>query len=60
MEPKERKAGAGAILLLLALALLVAGAMVPGPSANEDVVRAVFYAAAAIIVSMAVVVWASE
>ena len=60
MEPKERKAGAGAILLLLALALLVLGAMLPGPSANEDVVRAVYYAAAAIVVSMAVLVWASE
>jgi len=60
VEPKERKAGAGGILLLLAVAMTFAGATVPGPSANEGVVRAVYYAAASIIVSMAVLVWSSS
>ncbi len=59
MEPRERKAGAGAILLLPALALVIRGASTPDPSANEDIVRAGFYAAASIIVGMAVLVWAS-
>ena len=59
MEPKGRKAGAGVILLILALVMWVAGAMTPGPSANEDVIRAVYYAAASIIVAMAVLVWSS-
>ena len=54
-----RKAGAGGILLLLSVVIWVAGALTPGPSANADIVRAVYYAAASIIVAMAVLVWSS-
>jgi len=60
LEPRERKAAAGALILVLGLALFVRGASLPGPSANEDIVRAIYYAASSIIVSMAVLIWASS
>lgn len=60
MEPSMRKAGAGAILLLLALALLVGGALAPFPSATQDVVRAIYYAGSSIILALAVLVWSSR
>jgi len=60
LGPRERKTGAAIILLVLALALLWAGASSPGASANADVVRAVYSAVAAVIVAVAVVEWASE
>lgn len=46
--------------MLLALAMFFLAGAVPGPSANDDIVRAVYYAASSIIVAMAVLVWASE
>ncbi len=60
MGPSERRAGAGLILLVLAIAFLYVGASVRGTSANGDVAQAVYFGVAAIIVAIAVVVWAAE
>ncbi len=53
-------AGAGAILLLLALAMVYVGYTNVASSANADLVRTTYFAAAAVIVAIAIVVWASR
>jgi len=60
LEPRVRKTAGGAILLVLAFAMLIGSAGSPLPSANDDVVRAIYIATASILVALAVVLWASE
>ena len=57
METGERKKGATALLLLLAFALAFGGFVQPGYG-NADIVRAIYFSTATVLIGIAVVIWA--
>ena len=57
--PRERRVSVGVILLILASVLAFAAWTAPASSASVDLIRAVYYAAAVIVLAIAVVASAS-
>ena len=57
MEAGERKKRATGLLLLLALALAFGGFVQPGYG-NADIVRAIYFSTATVLIGIAVVIWA--
>jgi hypothetical protein len=58
METDERRRQASGVLAVLAV-LLAFGGFLQGASAYADIVRAIYFSAAAILIGMALVVWAA-
>ena len=58
MEPSEQKRRASSLLVILALGVGVLGGIFQTPSVNADVVRAIYFSTATLLIGMALVIWA--
>ena len=58
MEPSEQKRRASSLLVILALGVGVLGGIFQAPSVSADVVRAIYFSTATLLIGMALVIWA--